>query len=593
MKKLLVLITVLISIAASAQPNYTYSASRMRWIAAVLDSTFHIPAGPTASIRTGGFTRSGALFYDSVGADSGLYVRGTGAVFQRYARASEIIAANANVGSGFRLVKPSSQEVKTLFGSNTIGLDSSSNTNGITLKADTSVLATQYDLTQNYKTFGVAGKDDVFNEARYIDANGQDFIVNGGNEFFWDIQGTYLGSAFYSYIDMVRNFLEFQHQWGTGTAAVSLNPATTGTGSHVYLRARNASLNPSELYVWADSFAFKPWRGIIHIDTLAEASNMTNKTVMVFDSVRKRWERIIEDSVGGSGGTTDVSIMQFRITTESGVPVSTSDRTGQGTIYMTPYSGNQISLYGGASWVTYSTAQISLALSGLTSGKNYDVFAYNNLGTITLELSTAWTDDNTRADALTRQDGVLVKSGATTRRYIGTIRTTGTATTEDSGGGSTSQTGGKRFVWNYYNRVPRSMSVFDGTDSWGYTTDTWRQANGASGNQVEYVTGDVSVLVEAQLTSGTYLVANTASSAKVGIGISSTSSPSGFRTQNYNTLNPTGFWFAISASYKGTPGLGYFYISWLEKGAAGTTCNFNGDGGGDGTLSGLNVTITN
>lgn len=54
---------------------------------------------------------------------------------------------NANVGSGFRVLKPSTQELKTLFGSNTILIDSSSNTNGLTFKADTSLIATQYDIS--------------------------------------------------------------------------------------------------------------------------------------------------------------------------------------------------------------------------------------------------------------------------------------------------------------------------------------------------------------------------------------------------------------------------------------------------------------
>lgn len=56
---------------------------------------------------------------------------------------------NTNVGSGFRvLTDPSLQTLRTLFGSNTVGLDTSSNAAAITIKGDTSVLATQYDLTQ-------------------------------------------------------------------------------------------------------------------------------------------------------------------------------------------------------------------------------------------------------------------------------------------------------------------------------------------------------------------------------------------------------------------------------------------------------------
>ncbi len=175
---------------------------------------------------------------------------------------------------------------------------------------------------------------------------------------------------------------------------------------------------------------------------------------------------------GGCVGCAPASQISGRLTTESGVPISTSDRTAQGTIYWTPYLGSTVSLYDGSNWASYAFTERSLALT-ITSGKNYDVFLYNNSGTITLELSAAWTDDNTRATALVLQDGIYVKSGATTRRYVGTIRASGTNQTSDSGGGTTTQVGGQRYVWNYYNRVGRWLAVFDSTDSWTYATATW------------------------------------------------------------------------------------------------------------------------
>lgn len=50
---------------------------------------------------------------------------------------------NANVGSGFRILKPGTQEIKTLFNGYAVAIDSSSNTNGITLKADTANVSTR------------------------------------------------------------------------------------------------------------------------------------------------------------------------------------------------------------------------------------------------------------------------------------------------------------------------------------------------------------------------------------------------------------------------------------------------------------------
>src|SRR5207245_734096 len=98
-------------------------------------------------------------------------------------------------------------------------------------------------------------------------------------------------------------------------------------------------------------------------------------------------------------------------------------------------------------------------------------------------------NDTTRATALATQDGIWVKSGDSTRRYLGTIRTDSTTTTIDDGGHLASQTGGKRYVWNVANRVGVKLSVRDATTTWTYGSATVRQANGAAGNKVEFVIG--------------------------------------------------------------------------------------------------------
>ncbi len=297
-------------------------------------------------------------------------------------------------------------------------------------------------------------------------------------------------------------------------------------------------------------------------------------------------------AVPSSSGTVVVSTFNARLTTESGVPVSSTDRTAQSTIYLTPYLGNQIALYDGAAWAYFSLTEISLALSGLTSGKNYDVFVYDNAGTRTLELSAAWTTDTARADALALQDGVYVKSGATTRRHAGTIRTTGTTTTEDSGGiTGTTQVGGKRFVWNRYNQAPRQLNVIDTTDTWSYTTDTIRQANGTAGNKAEWVTGDVATLVTAEVRVNWQGTSNSARGAKVGIGVDSTAAFSGLVGLGIITSVATAI-VHMTGAYRGQPGLGYHFAAWCEKGADGTSV-FYGDDGGDSSQSGMSVMLWN
>jgi Repeat of unknown function (DUF5907) len=281
---------------------------------------------------------------------------------------------------------------------------------------------------------------------------------------------------------------------------------------------------------------------------------------------------------GGGGGVVYPGACNFRLTTETGVPVSTTDRTAQGTIYLTPYNGSHCSTYDSSTWTDHASAEISLALTA-TSGKNYDVFVDWSGSVLELTLSTAWTNDTTRADAVALQDGVTVLGSNHAKKLVGTIRASGTNVTADSGGFTgTTQVGAQRFVWNRYNQIARPMTVTDTTSSWSYTTATIRQADGTTGgancttcNQVAYVTGDASLTVEAELKGG-IRSANSSVVAFIGIGVDSTTVMSGFNTPIYgNGL----VGMAVVASYKGAPGLGYHYISWNEYGGD-TTCNFYG-----------------
>jgi hypothetical protein len=73
MKKLIIIILSLISIISYSQPTYTTINSKYNWLAGAF-SALNVPAGNTVTRQTGQYVRSGALWYDSTGADSGLYV---------------------------------------------------------------------------------------------------------------------------------------------------------------------------------------------------------------------------------------------------------------------------------------------------------------------------------------------------------------------------------------------------------------------------------------------------------------------------------------------------------------------------------------
>jgi hypothetical protein len=172
-----------------------------------------------------------------------------------------------------------------------------------------------------------------------------------------------------------------------------------------------------------------------------------------------------------------------RLTVSSGTPVPTTD-VSTSTLYYTPYNGNMISLYDGTSWSINSFTERTLALGTLVSGKNYDVFMYNNSGTLTLE-SLVWTSDTARATALVLTDGVYLKTGALTRRYLGTFRTTSTTTTADSLN--------NRLVWNVNNQVERAVKMDTYTyyayTGHTYTTAAWRAWRADTGLIIGYVVG--------------------------------------------------------------------------------------------------------
>lgn len=175
-----------------------------------------------------------------------------------------------------------------------------------------------------------------------------------------------------------------------------------------------------------------------------------------------------------------VDFVGGRLTLTTGVPVTVAAVTAAATVYFTPYKGDRIALYNtDGGWVFYTFTERSLSLAAYTANKNYDIWLYLNAGTLTLD-STVWTDDTTRATALTTQNGIYVKTGDATRRYLGTIRITGTI-------GQTEDSLTKRYVWNYYNRVLRHLYSGDATGH-SYTSATYRYWNNAT-TQIQFVIG--------------------------------------------------------------------------------------------------------
>lgn len=268
-------------------------------------------------------------------------------------------------------------------------------------------------------------------------------------------------------------------------------------------------------------------------------------------------------------GTVQPDRDDFRMTLTSGVPVTTPDVTGATTLYITPYKGAHISLYNGSAWLDDTSAEFSIALGTLTSGLPYDVFVYDNAGVPTAEL-LAWTNTTTRATALVRQDGVPVKSGATTRRYVGTIYTTSTTTTEDSLV--------NRYVYNFYNRVRRPLLASTATATYTYTTLTYREVEGTTTHEVRWVTG---LDEEAVSVNALWAAANTNAGVSVygSFGLDAITQNATSCTAATVYIPAANYHVNMTASCTLYAGIGRHYIAQLEQSqATGTTTWYNFSG---------------
>lgn len=260
----------------------------------------------------------------------------------------------------------------------------------------------------------------------------------------------------------------------------------------------------------------------------------------------------------------DPSICYGRLTLTSGTAVTTSDVTAATTVYFTPYKGNRIALYSATyGWDTFEFSELSIALATDAASLGYDVFAYDNAGTVAIE-RLAWTSLTARATNLTTQNGVLVKSGDPTRRYLGSYRTTGTI-------GQTEDSAAKRYVWNAQHRVRRVLRRLESTGSWTYTTATWRQANNSTSNQVDVFIGWAESLVQLALQASASNT-NTSVNFGVSIGVDSVTSPSTQATRTTATTAIANGPESAGAAITHAPAIGHHYYAWLERSiAAGTT----------------------
>lgn len=255
-------------------------------------------------------------------------------------------------------------------------------------------------------------------------------------------------------------------------------------------------------------------------------------------------------------------VFNARLTLTSGTPVTTSDVTAAATIYLTPYNGNRVRVYDGTRWKIYALTEKSLAIGTLASAViPNDIFLYDNAGTLTLE-KLAWTNTTTRATALTTQDGVLVKSGDSTRLYVGSFYPASTTTTEDSLT--------KRLLYSWYNQVEKPMYRHDTTSSWTYGGTSWQQARATSANMLEIMNGAPAGYTTGMIQIHTSVIAvNGSAGAFCYNSIGEDSITVAHANTQPGTMRETTY-EQIEATLRVRPTAGYHYYAWLEAVSAGT-----------------------
>lgn len=325
-------------------------------------------------------------------------------------------------------------------------------------------------------------------------------------------------------------------------------------------------------------------------------------------------------TTAGTGDPEDLSLGQAnsllalpqaamgRLTLSSATPVMVSDVSASTSIYYTPYFGDKIALYDGTNWanstfteLTNTTTDNTKNPAAVANNSNYDLFVWSDSGTLRLGRGPAWTSDTARGTGagtteLERVNGVLVNKIAITNgpsaqrgRYVGTVRSNGTATIDYiiSSAQDVAQFIG---VWNMYNRVLVAATAKEGTNSWTYASSTWRAANADNANRVSAIFGlnedavDVKNIQFVQMSP-----AGAAVQGLVGIGLDSTSAPTfGANAGGYiDTITATIIGPGI-ASYNGFAGLGFHFFQAIESAAAGTI-TFYGDAGGTSIQTGISL----
>lgn len=254
-----------------------------------------------------------------------------------------------------------------------------------------------------------------------------------------------------------------------------------------------------------------------------------------FGSASRQWGAIYTTKLFVNGTSPFKDVFQARLTGTSGDPTPDAAGSGLTSLYLTPFGGDQIALYDGTNWLLHTITEISLSISSLAGNSTFDMFVYNNAGTLTLQqvqwkfvtasnnpspgTSVTFNVSDTSGvsvgdwigirrgltSEIARVDSIVASTSVTVRRLVNTYvtapdlhypRTRATAIalqnnipvkSGDTGkryvgtfftnaAGATEDSSQYRLIANYYNRVQRSIRLSENTVH-TYTSATFRPWN--------------------------------------------------------------------------------------------------------------------